>query len=310
MVSMTEYLKNWREEMPGWLKSYHPGDQVAFSDFMSSRVGYYPGCLFDGCLIKTANLAHCVHTFLYVDYGVTRERVECELREKNALLGYHSIGSVEWPIDEILPNGDFQTPSDLKPILKNRTGFFEDNVQPFCLMEIYERNPNKDDSWGSERLAVTYLFADGISTYYQLFVVQFKKAPWLFLLQDHGLGGNYDRFGKDGILHTIIHRYNILPYFVIRDVRSTHMWDGYHLIDNVNHVIGGMHMNPRKLYQRNYKAKSALKEADEKCPFPYIQLDCTIEEFVERTDAISLDDFMKKISDKYWISNDPTECEL
>lgn len=44
-------------------------------------------------------------------------------------------------------------------------------------------------------------------------------------------------------------------------------------------------------------------------PIPVDSAGLHIEEFVERTGAISLDDFMKKISDKYGISNDPTECE-
>ena len=104
---------------------------------------------------------------------------------------------------------------------------------------------------GAERLALTYLFADGISTYYQLFVMKYNRAPWLFLLQDHGLGGNYDKYGKGGILDGVIHRYNVLPDFVIRDVRSTQMWDGYRPIEGVKTVIGGMHRNPRALYQRN-----------------------------------------------------------
>ena len=42
-----------------------------------------------------------------------------------------------------------------------------------------------------------------LATYYQLFVREYSKAPWLFCLQDHGWGGNYDRFGKDGILEAI-----------------------------------------------------------------------------------------------------------
>ena len=258
MEKMTEYLKNWRENMPSWLVNYCPGDYVEFRELMGGRIGYYPGSLFDGCLIKTANKAHCVHTFLYVDYGVTRERVEQELGNEKALLGYHPIGSVEWPYEEILPHGDFQIPSDLVPQIRNRRFAVEDNVKPFCIMEIYERNEDKADSWGAKRLALTYLFADGISTYYQLFVLQYKKAPWLFLLQDHGLGGNYDRFGKDGILHDIIHRYHILPHFVLRDVRSTYMWDGYYPVEGVKMVIGGMHKNPRVLY----KCDSAVHDDD------------------------------------------------
>ena len=33
---------------------------------------------------------------------------------------------------------------------------------------------------------------------------EYSKAPWLFLLQDHGFGCNYDCFGTGGILDEII----------------------------------------------------------------------------------------------------------
>ena len=249
MERMTDYLKNWREEMPSWLANYHPGDHVEFSDFMGGRVGYYPGSYFDGCLIKTANRAHCVHAFLYVDYGVTREEVEQELCKENALLGYHSIGRVEWPFEDIMPNGYFHIPSEYAPMIENRLMLVEEGVNPFCIMEVYERNDDKDGTWGAQRLALTYLFADGITAYYELFVNQYEKEPWLFLLQDHGLGGNYNKFGKGGILDKIIQRYDIFPDFVIRDIRSTSMWEGYQPIGGVSAVFDGMHWNARILYQ-------------------------------------------------------------
>lgn len=71
----------------------------------------------------------------------------------------------------------------------------------------------------------------------------------VILLQDHGLGGNYNKFGKGGILDKIIQRYGIFPTFVIGDVRSTHIWDGYQPVVGVNAISGGMHKNPRILYK-------------------------------------------------------------
>lgn len=41
---------------------------------------------------------------------------------------------------------------------------------------------------------------DAIAMYNSLFVHEYRKAPWILLLQDHGLGGNYDRFGR-GAMH-------------------------------------------------------------------------------------------------------------
>lgn len=248
---MTEYLKQWAEEMPKWLAGYRTGDNVAFSDFMSGRIGYYPGSYFDGCLIETANKAHCLHSFLYVDYGVTREQVEEELSKDETIRGYHSIGRVEWSHKDLMPQGDYQLPIELLSLVKDPGAFIAENVLPFCIMEIYERNQDRDDSWGAERIAVTYLFADGIATYFQLFVMQYKKAPWLFLLQDHGFGCNYDSFGKGGLLHAIISYYKLLPDYIISGESDANMWDGYHLIEDVEPVIGGMHKNIRTLYQKD-----------------------------------------------------------
>ena len=145
MEKMTDYLKKWREVMPSWLANYRPGDHVEFSDFMGGRIGYYPGSFFDGCLIKTANKAHCLHAFLYVDYGVTREEVEEELGKENALLGYHSIGRVEWPFKDIMPHGFFHIPSEYTPMINKRLMLVEEGVKPFCIMEAYERNNDRDD---------------------------------------------------------------------------------------------------------------------------------------------------------------------
>ncbi len=50
-----------------------------------------------------------------------------------------------------------------------------------------------------------------------------------------------------------------------------------------------------------FEAHGTPMEADENLPYPYIQMDCTIEEFEELIDVISLEDFMRKISDKYGI---------
>ena len=240
--------------MPKWLADYRTGDNVAFSDFMSGRIGYYPGAGYDGFLIETANKAHCLHSFLYVDYGHLREETEEELSKDGTLRGYHSIGRVEWHHDDLMPLGDYHLPIELSTSRLNPDTFLEKKIQPFCMMEIYERDQDRDDSWGAERLAVTYLFDDGIATYFQLFVMKYKKAPWLFLLQDNGSGGNYDRFGKGGLLHLIIRKYEMYPKFVIVDKCPYGIWDGYHQIDHVEpdiRDIRGIHQRIRTLYQKD-----------------------------------------------------------
>lgn len=233
-VSVQEYLSEYREDVPKWLLDYQPGDQVSFSEFMDCRVGYYPGAGFDGNLVKVGNWSHSVHCFLHADYGISKEELEHELGKDGCFAGYHSIGRVDWS-DTIRVDG--------------HQGLLDD-VEPYCFMEIFERNMDKDESWGAKRIAVTFLYADGIQTYKQLFVNQYKKAPWLFLLQDHGFGGNYDRFGRGGALDRII-RKGVKPEFVICGV-DTDIWGGYFRIERVLPTCGGIHRTSRCLYSNNY----------------------------------------------------------
>lgn len=231
-VAMHEYLMEFREDVPQWLKEYKPGDQVDFSEFMNCRVGYYPGAGFDGNLIKVGNRSHSVHCFMHADYGILREEMEKHLAKGECITGYHSIGRVDWS-DKIHVGG--------------HEGIRE-GQDPYCFMEIFERNPDKDDSWGASRFAVAFIYADGIKAYEELFANQYNKAPWIFLLQDHGFGGNYDRFGKGGGLDWSIRR-GVKPKFVIC-AENTKVWGGYYRMDTVLPTLGGMHRFTRHLYTR------------------------------------------------------------
>ena len=235
---MISYLSNYREEVPAWLENYLQGGDISFRDLMSSRVGYYPGSGFDGSLLKIGNKSHSVHSFLYVDYGLRRKELEDHLKEKNCIRGYHQIGQIEWTEVDLLPNGQYPIDVRRRPLHSDPNTFVIDE-KPYCFSVIMERNEERDDI-GARHFVVTFLFADGIATYYQLFAREYSKAPWLFCLQDHGFGGNYDRFGQGGILDAIIRRTNCKPTFVIRG-RGTRIWDGYERVENVLSVSDRHH---------------------------------------------------------------------
>lgn len=231
-VEMKEYLSKFREPVPEWLRKYKSGDNVSFAEFMSGRVGYYPGSGYDGNLISVCNRAHCVHSFLYVDYGLSRAELCEHLEKKDCFTGYHSIGRVEWIERDMTPNGCY--PIDLG--LRRAGTFVLKGETPYCFMEIFERDAERDDTWGAERFAVAFLFADGIATYKQLFVREYEKAPWVFLLQDHGFGCNYDRFGKGGMLDRIVSSSGCRPDFVICD-KPDNVWSSYSRVEGVNPVV-------------------------------------------------------------------------
>ena len=222
--SVSSYLSQFEEEMPCWLWNYKEGMTVPFSEVMSGRVAYYPGSGYDGTLIKVGNKSHAVHSYLYVDYGVRKEELVSHLAQPCCINGYHSIGRIEWSEKDIMPSGQYPLNVNKTPRTPYRV--FLPDEKPYCFTEIFERDANKDEDWGARRFAITFLFADGIATYYQLFCMEYKKAPWLVLLQDHGFGGNYDKFGNGGLLDAIITKNEIRPSYVLC-ADNTHIWNGY-----------------------------------------------------------------------------------
>lgn len=245
-LTVEGYLSQYREEMPQWLCDYSNGAEVTFADVMSSRVGYYPGSGLDGSLLMIGNRSHALHSYLYVDYGISKKDVLNELSYPNSIRGYHSIGHIEWKATDILPNGSYPMDIDKRPRHSNPNLFVLSDEVPYCITMIMERDAAYDDSWGAARFAFTFLFADGIASYYQLFCKEYKKAPWLFLLQDHGFGGNYDCFGRGGILDAIILKHEVCPKFVLCG-NNTRIWAGYSSLEEVAPLCGGMHHHARSL---------------------------------------------------------------
>ena len=244
LKEISAYLSQFKEEMPEWLSNYRRGSKVTFSDIMSGRVGYYPGSEYDRNLIEVGIKSHTIHSFLHVDYGVSKKDLLDHLYQDNFIKGYHIIGRKNWKEKDFLPNGQYPLNIDLQ----GRTPKSFIDEKPYCITLIMGRNANLGDEWGVKRFAITYLFADGITYYYQLFCKEYKKAPWMFLLQDHGFGGNYDIFGKYGFLDEIITKNGIRPGFVLC-ADNTPIWEGYDLVTGLPPVHGGMHHFERRLYR-------------------------------------------------------------
>ena len=242
---LISYLSQYKEGTPLWLENYAEGSNVRFSDIMNSRIGYYPGSGYDGMLMEIGNRSQTIHSFLYVDYLLAKHDLIAHLAKPNSISGYHSIGRIEWQEKDIAPNAPHVVHLDKYPRSNPMTFRPE---RPYCFTEILERDSDKDNCWGAKRFAITFLCADGIATYLQLFCREYKKAPWLVLLQDHAFGCNYDNFGKGGLLDEIIRNSAIKPEYVLCG-DNTHIWDGYTKIKDVPSISGGMHHNSRSLYK-------------------------------------------------------------
>jgi hypothetical protein len=124
------------------------------------------------------------------------------------------------------------------------------NVAPYAFLEILERNADMDDGHGARRLAIIFLCADGIASYDALFCQRHSKAPpFAVLLQDHGFGGNWDKFGGGGLLEGIASQFRTLPKFLVVATENTKPWAGFTVIPGVQPDKGGCWGNKRSLYQ-------------------------------------------------------------
>jgi len=247
-MSMYEYLKNDQETIPPWLLEIKEGDKFPREDFFKSRIVFYPGSYTDGHAVKVFGSTHSAHSFVYVDYWVTQEELETEL-VKHAFLGYENLFSIQVSANDLAPYG--WTPSvHFTP----RYPFNTENKrrEAYSFLQILERKPEYDEEHGPKRLAVLFLFADGIATYDALFCQARKKIePFALLLHDHGgFGGGYEPFGMGGLMEKIAMHAQIKPTYLLVDY-NTKPWSYYTKLEDVACDHGGMHNMPRYLHKRN-----------------------------------------------------------
>lgn len=247
MNTTTDYLKRYAEEMPAWLRNYQPGQDVDIEEVRHTRCAYYPGAGDDGCLMKCCNPAHCAHLYILADYwywGVDEySGHEFYPEDKlTKLRGYDVIGSVEledfskrsitYHMDEeSLKNGAPATCTWYK-------------YTPRFKMCIYQRKPGFGPEFGAERLAVIMACYDGIALYDILFSNGIFTNLFMVLNQEHGFGGNYDRFCN--LMQKIALRSGVMPPFILTE--RANLWNGYVEVPTLP-IIGGMHRNQRYIYK-------------------------------------------------------------
>lgn len=241
MKTIKEFLEKEKEEMPKWLENYEKGQKLDFDEILNHKIVFYPGSGEDGQAIKTFNNAHFAHTFLYVDYSFSKEAM-LELIDKNeAFKGYKLLDFRDCEEKDLVPTGWVQHHF---PKQKEEKSSGE---KPYCILAIFEREDGFGEEHGAKRFAVLFLYADGFATFDAMFINK-QKAPDLILVQDHGWGGNYNTFGKGGLLEELALKFKILPKYIMCEEKSA--WAGYKKVEDVASEIGGMHRNIRFLFKK------------------------------------------------------------
>lgn len=212
-----------------WLNRFDPAVPAMTSDlihnFLSGRVVYYPGSGEDGSAVKFFNEANAATSFLYVDYMMTRETLERDLKHEG-FRGYVSIARLTVTEQDI---GAGKWTQHLSP---GEVDYKFQPVQSYAFLEILEKQDVQVP--GAPRLAILFLSADGHATYDALFCQEDsgRSPPLCVVAQDHGFGGNWSDFGAGGALETIANRAGRFPQFLLVG-NNTKAWQGYARCENV-----------------------------------------------------------------------------
>ena len=209
------------EQVPEWLANYKRGRKLSINKILQSKLVYYPGSFVDLQPVKVFNLLYGLHTYLYVDYGHSKDAIIQAMSEQN----YD-----EYDLYDIR---EFNL-SDIK--LKTNEAHYQHSIREqndirdfsvtyeYGLVFIFQRKKELEHDILCSRFAIIYMCCDGITTYDKLF--QNYKSLHALVIQDHGFGGNYSSFGADGAMYKIAKTIDVFPKYILC-ARSSKMWEGY-----------------------------------------------------------------------------------
>ena len=251
-MTMRDYLtNNYAEEIPAWLENWKKGDPSPLHDFLQSRIVFYPGSGYDTHAVQVFGGSGAAHCFVHADYMVAQKDFENGLEEK-AYPGYSVLAS--FPVDqtiigELKNQRDYLAPEDVKRGMANFKQHPELARNKFMRLYLFERRSEFSDSHGPKRFAILAMKMDAFAVYEALFANR-NANLWGLLLQDHGFGGNYDKFGQGGMMERMAGKANVYPSLMLV-AANTPPWDGYDIVEGVDAEEGGMHGHSRALFVRN-----------------------------------------------------------
>ncbi len=228
MIEQIEHI-----EIPDWLKTND--FKFNIKNVLEDSL-YYPCAHFDGDPVKF--LMGNVYTFIYVDYGVSKDQFLTETDQKG-FKGYHIIYKQSINQEELTPSG---WNVHINPNLNERSpneSFYKDFInKPFCEWIIFERDPDRDSSYNAERFSLLYICADGAAAYQALYLSNNIKPKIIAIIQPGtGFGENWTNFKDPNkvFARSVFHSKDLLPDYKInggcgkKNMYDTSIWDEYNI---------------------------------------------------------------------------------
>ena len=166
---------------PDWLMDVTPKSALPIQEILTDSL-YYPSSGFDG--IPIAYLNRNFHSFIYVDYGFTRDDLDNNLRN-SGFSGYHLILSTEVNDKDIILNDS--SPNSLSPSDGDPNKYSHWIKRPFATWMVFQRNDDLDNSHGAKRFSLLYICAEGVATYQALYLSN-KCSPLAVAIIQPGTG--------------------------------------------------------------------------------------------------------------------------
>ena len=249
-MQLLEYLAAFREKMPDWLEKFTGRGRFPAEEFFKSRIVYYPGAWIDGQPVKVFGSTHSAHCFVYVDFHYHRDELQAKLdRMKDGFRGYRILRpAVPVSLADLNFTGEWK--DRVHALGRGPNLSWLDDFQDSSFLQILERHKWFKEDHGPRRLAILFIRGDGITVYDPLFCYPAARRPFAVLLQDHGFGGNYDRFGRGGLLEQIATERDVMPEMLLVGA-NTEPWSGFAPVPGVHGECGGMHGINRRIYRQN-----------------------------------------------------------
>lgn len=155
---------------------------------------YYPACGLNGTPVKY--LAGNIYSFIYADYGVSKQELLHNLNGSGPDCGikhYHSVCQREVFRHEIVPSGwsPAIVPRDRRAV--RRLLLMQQPCRPFGHWSVWERNEDASPEVGPRRFSFFYLGGE-MSAIYQGLYCRLGIAPKILaIIQPGAMGGEWER---------------------------------------------------------------------------------------------------------------------